>query len=83
MLSKPYSVPVPRAAALTRTSLSLKSSLWPTVFAPRRKGNPEPWSPEKVRWAQDAMQIVLGNALQSSTKGEVSQFGLLVAATLK
>src|SRR5262245_7732112 len=73
-LSKLYTVSVPRTVALTRTSLNLKNSFWPTVFAPKRKGEPEPWSSEKVNWARDAMRTLLEEARGAITQGDVCCF---------
>jgi tRNA-specific adenosine deaminase 3 len=72
-LPAPYTLDVPRTAALTPTSLSLKSSLWPTVFAPRRKGESEPWTRGRTRWARDALQIVTQEAANALADGEVSR----------
>ncbi|KAN0087432.1 hypothetical protein V8E55_006053 [Tylopilus felleus] len=55
-LEPPYQLPVPRHPALTSTSLSLKNTFWPTVFAPKRKWEPEPWTRARVRWASDAVR---------------------------
>ncbi|KAA1469766.1 hypothetical protein DENSPDRAFT_816959, partial [Dentipellis sp. KUC8613] len=73
-LSAPYIIPVPRFAALTKTSLELKNALWPTVFAPRRKYEPEPWSHGKLRWARGAVNTVMRKAqrVRDSGSGEVS-----------
>ncbi|KAM5539289.1 hypothetical protein V8D89_007162 [Ganoderma adspersum] len=70
-LPSPYIVTVPRTAALTRSSLKLKSSLWPTIYAPRKKFEPEPWSRGKVRWACEAMKQVVKEARAAAEKGEV------------
>ena len=66
-----YVVTVPRTAALTMSSLKLKSSLWPTIYAPRKKFEPEPWSRSKVRWACEAMKQVVKEARVAAEKGEV------------
>ncbi|KAI9568605.1 hypothetical protein HD554DRAFT_2022042 [Boletus coccyginus] len=55
-LDPPYQLPVPRHPALTPTSLALKNTFWPTVFAPKRKWEPEPWTMARVRWASDAVR---------------------------
>ncbi|KAF8550825.1 hypothetical protein OG21DRAFT_1513562 [Imleria badia] len=55
-LDPPYQLPVPRHPALTPTSLALKNTFWPTVFCPRRKWEPEPWTTAQVRWASDAVR---------------------------
>ena len=70
-LPPPYVVTVPKTAALTMTSLKLKSSLWPTIYAPRKKFEPEPWSRGKVNWACEAMRQVIKQAREAGEKGEV------------
>lgn len=70
-LSAPYLIAVPRTAALTQTSLALKNTLWPTVFAPRRKDVPETWSRAKVRWARRAMRHVISDARKAGDEGEL------------
>jgi len=70
-LPPPYQLSVPSRAALTLTSLQLKNTLWPTVFAPRRKYEPEEWSRAKVRWAYQAMITVAEEARRGQQTGEV------------
>jgi len=70
-LSPPYQLPVPRSAALTPASLALKNALWPTVFAPRRKGEPEDWSRARAQWACAAMARVVEEARVARAAGEV------------
>ncbi|KDQ62574.1 hypothetical protein JAAARDRAFT_171049 [Jaapia argillacea MUCL 33604] len=70
-LSQPYTLSVPSTAALTLSSLKLKSSLWPTVYAPRRKGEAEEWSRGKVKWACDAMKTVVRSARRAQENGEL------------
>ncbi|KAF7365315.1 Histone lysine methyltransferase set7 [Mycena venus] len=70
-LSAPFLVTVPSSVALTLTSLSLKSALWPTIYAPRRKGEVEEWSRGKARWAWDAMHTVVQEALRRRHAGEL------------
>ena len=72
-LQPPYVVAVPKTAALTMTSLKLKSSLWPTIYTPRKKFEPEPWTRGKVRWACDALKRVVKEAQDAGSKGEVQQ----------
>lgn len=71
-LPDPFQVPVPSSAALTLTSLSLKTTFWPTFYAPKRKGETEPWSHGKVKWAQHAMGIVITESRKAQADGEVS-----------
>ena len=70
-LGAPYSVPVPCTAALTQISLQLKSSIWPTLFAPRKKYEPKPWTVKQVRWARSAFRTVLKEATKALAEGEV------------
>jgi hypothetical protein len=70
-LSPPYQLPVPRSAALTPASLALKNALWPTVFAPRRKGEPGDWSRARAQWAGAAMLHVVEEARAARAAGEV------------
>ncbi|KAI0290872.1 hypothetical protein BC826DRAFT_1024648, partial [Russula brevipes] len=67
----PYRLAVPRSAALTPASLVLKNALWPTVFAPRRKGEPEDWSRARAQWARAAMTRVVEEARAARVEGEV------------
>ncbi|KAJ7696082.1 cytidine deaminase-like protein [Mycena rosella] len=70
-LPEPFLVTVPSSVAVTPTSLTLKSSLWPTVYAPRRKGEVEDWSQGKTRWAWEAMHVAVKEALRWRDKGEL------------
>ncbi|KAJ7044028.1 cytidine deaminase-like protein [Mycena alexandri] len=72
ILPEPYLVTVPSSVALTSTSLSLKTALWPTIYAPRRKGEIEEWSNGKARWAWEAMRAVLPVAAYIPAPYEVS-----------
>lgn len=71
-LPAPYQLPVPISPALTLPSLTLKSALWPTVYAPRRKGESESWSRGKAKWAWDAMTYTVQMAVNAQESGEVS-----------
>ncbi|KAJ6584832.1 cytidine deaminase-like protein [Mycena capillaripes] len=70
-LPDPYLITVPSSVALTPTSLTLKSLLWPTIYAPRRKGEVEEWSQGKARWAWEAMHVVVQEALRCRDNGEL------------
>jgi tRNA-specific adenosine deaminase 3 len=67
----PYVLQVPCSAALTQKALRHKASFWPTVYAPRKKHEPEPWSRAKVRWAQKAIRTVVQEANIAKAKREV------------
>ncbi|KDR82703.1 hypothetical protein GALMADRAFT_88274 [Galerina marginata CBS 339.88] len=69
-LPAPYLIPVPVSSALTLPSLSLKSALWPTMYTPRRKDEPEPWTRGKTRWAWNAMKRAADMAIKAQSKFE-------------
>ncbi|KAF8840763.1 cytidine deaminase-like protein [Paxillus ammoniavirescens] len=71
-LSAPYQLPVPCHPALTETSLRLKNTFWPTVYAPKRKWEPEKWTVGKIRWASDAMNHLKKESAKVTTTGELS-----------
>ena len=70
-LPAPYTLKIPISAALTLEALKLKSAIWPTIYSPRRKWEPEPWSRAKVAWAWDAVQTLLAEASRAKEDGEV------------
>ena len=71
-LPTPYLLSVPTSSALTLPSLNLKSALWPTLYTPRRKDEPEQWTRSRLRWAWDAMKKTVDAALTAQTEnGEV------------
>lgn len=74
-IGNPYQVTVPCNAALTETSLVLKNTLWPTVYAPRRKWEPEKWTVAKVQWACDAINHILRDGAQTKS-GEVRRLNI-------
>ncbi|CCL98406.1 uncharacterized protein FIBRA_00403 [Fibroporia radiculosa] len=71
MLPPPYILSVPLSVALTPAALKAKSTFWPTVYAPRRKGEVEEWSKGKVRWACEAMSRVILEAQQAQQRGDL------------
>ncbi|KAF9220983.1 hypothetical protein BS17DRAFT_786292 [Gyrodon lividus] len=71
-LGVPYQLPVPCYPALSQTSLQLKNTFWPTVFAPKRKWEPEKWTRGKIRWASDAMNCLKKESIKITTSGELS-----------
>ncbi|KZT09334.1 uncharacterized protein LAESUDRAFT_675229 [Laetiporus sulphureus 93-53] len=70
-LSAPYILPVPSFAAITSTSLSLKNTFWPTMFAPRRKLAPELWTRGRARWACERMLKVVKEAEEAGRRDEL------------
>jgi len=71
-VSEPYLTVVPASSALTATSWALKNTLWPTVFTPSRKDEPEPWTRGKVQWSNRAASIILKEAQAAQNRGEVT-----------
>lgn len=69
-LPAPYLLPVPSSSALTLPSLNLKSALWPTMYTPRRKDEPEPWTRGKLKWAWDAMKKTTEAALKAQAEND-------------
>ncbi|KAI0693962.1 hypothetical protein BC835DRAFT_1406574 [Cytidiella melzeri] len=70
-LDPPYVLQVPRSAALTQAALRHKTMFWPTVYAPRKKHELEPWPRAKVRWAWEAMRTVMDETNAVKAKGEL------------
>ncbi|KAF4589929.1 hypothetical protein EYR38_009224 [Pleurotus pulmonarius] len=70
-LGTPYTILVPSSVALTPISHQLKNSLWPTIFAPRRKDVGEEWTRGKAAWAWEAVQYVMREAGKVKRNGEV------------
>ncbi|KAH8108710.1 hypothetical protein DFH11DRAFT_1516492 [Phellopilus nigrolimitatus] len=70
-LPLPYQVDVPETAALTPKSLKLKLQLWPTVYTPKRKGEPESWSRAKAAWAWEAVEVLKAEAERVGKIGEL------------
>ncbi|KAF9468546.1 cytidine deaminase-like protein [Collybia nuda] len=70
-LPEPYKLLVPISAALTPKSLNLKSTFWPTVYAPPRKGEAEDWSRGKIHWAWEIVQQILEAADDAKSRGEL------------
>lgn len=79
-LPPPYTVCVPETVALSLTALRLKAAMWPTVYAPRRKGEPEPWSRGKAAWAWEAVEAMKAEARRARKDGEVNQLSYLSTA---
>ncbi|GLB38437.1 putative SET domain containing protein [Lyophyllum shimeji] len=70
-LPDPYTLPVPSTQALTQISWKLKSTFWPTLFTPPRKGEAEEWTRGKARWAWEAMQKAVAAAHKARALGEL------------
>ncbi|KAG6874780.1 hypothetical protein C0992_006581 [Termitomyces sp. T32_za158] len=70
-LPPPYTVLVPSAPALTPISLKLKSTFWPTLFTPPRKGEAEEWTRGQAHWAWQAMKTVVAAAHDARSRGEL------------
>lgn len=72
-LPHPYQISVPSSAALTLNSLSLKTTFWPTFYAPKRKGEVDSWTRGKLKWATDAVQVIIAEASKAQSEGEVQK----------
>lgn len=70
-LAVPYQTDVPMGPALTMKSLQLKLQLWPTVYAPRRKYEVEPWTRARAAWAWDAIKCLMEATEAAQASGEV------------
>ncbi|KAH9911503.1 uncharacterized protein B0H18DRAFT_892713 [Fomitopsis serialis] len=70
-LSEPYTVEVPCTVALTQVSLKHKNTFWPTIYAPRRKGEVEEWTRGRVLWACEAMKRIVKEAQEAGRQGEL------------
>ncbi|THH09518.1 hypothetical protein EW145_g1933 [Phellinidium pouzarii] len=70
-LSQLYQTDVPETVASTPKSFKLKMQIWPTVYAPKRKGEPEPWSRAKAAWAWDAVKTLRAEAKRIAACGEL------------
>lgn len=70
-LSEPYVVEVPNGPALTQKAMKAKATFWPTIYAPRKKGELEPLTRGRVRWAWSAMRTVAAEAKAAKESGEV------------
>ena len=73
-LSDAYAIEVPSSAALTQISLKHKNTFWPTVYAPRKKGEFEDWTRGRVLWACKAMKRTIEEARAAAERGEVRAF---------
>ncbi|KAG9227349.1 hypothetical protein CCMSSC00406_0004112 [Pleurotus cornucopiae] len=71
LLGTPYAISVPSSVALTPISHQLKNSLWPTIFAPKRKDVGEEWTRGKAAWAWEAVHYVMREASKIKRNGEV------------
>ena len=68
---KVYQAKVPAYPAITITSMKVKQPIWPVVYAPPRKHEPDEWTAGEVKWATTAMKQVIAYALSRQRKGEV------------
>lgn len=63
------------------TSLSLKSSIWPTLYTPSRKAEIEPWTRGNVRWAFSSVRTLLQEANNARANGEVCSYHCLLVSS--
>jgi len=68
---KVYQVKVPAYPAITITSMKIKQSIWPVVYAPPKKYEPDEWTAGEVKWAIATMKQVITYALSCERKDEV------------
>ena len=73
-----YRLKVPAYPATTFTSMKLKQAIWPVIYAPPRKYEPEEWTVGEVNWAIAIMKKVIAYALSDERKGEVRLNGFRV-----
>jgi tRNA-specific adenosine deaminase 3 len=66
-----YQLKVPANPAITVTSMQVKQLIWPVVYAPPRKYEPEGWTSGEVKWATTIMKQIAAYALSNKAKGEV------------
>jgi len=66
-----YQLKVPAYPAVTITSMKIKQPIWPVVYAPPRKHEPEEWTVGEVKWATAIMKQITAYALSDERKGEV------------
>lgn len=66
-----YKLKVPAYPAITTTSMKIKQQIWPVVYAPPRKHEPEEWTAGELKWATAIMKQVTAYALSDERKGEV------------
>ena len=68
---KLYQLKVPAYPAIIITSMKIKQPIWPVVYAPPRKYEPDKWTAGEVKWATAIMKQVITYALSHERKGEV------------
>ena len=73
-----YQVVVPKSAALTQKSLAVKLTFWPTVYAPRKKGELEPISKGHLRWIWEAMRVVKDAAVSAQATSDVRSSSTII-----
>lgn len=67
-----YEFKVPAYPAITIASMKIKQPIWPVVYAPPRKHEPEEWTAGEVKWVTTVMRQVVAYALSHEREGEVS-----------
>ena len=66
-----YQLKVPAYPAITITSMQVKQLIWPVVYAPPRRYEPEEWTTGEVKWATTIMKHITTYAVSNMAKGEV------------
>ena len=69
---------VPAYPAITLDSMKIKQSIWPVVYAPPRKYEPDEWTAGEGRWATAIMKQVVTYALSCERMNEVCLNRLLI-----
>lgn len=69
--SKVYQLRVPAYPAITITSMQVKQQIWPVVYAPPRKHEPDEWTAGEVKWAAKIMKQITTHASSNKMKGEI------------
>ncbi|KAF9643382.1 hypothetical protein BDM02DRAFT_3151652 [Thelephora ganbajun] len=68
---KVYQLKVPAYPAVTITSMKIKQSIWPVMYAPPRKYELEEWTAGGVKWATVIMKQTIVYALSDEREGEI------------
>ncbi|KZT42661.1 cytidine deaminase-like protein [Sistotremastrum suecicum HHB10207 ss-3] len=69
-LPEPYISPVPTSPARNLEEVVLKSTIWPTVYQPRRVEKIT-WTYGRIRWIRAGIQRVVDEARRAKEMGEV------------
>ena len=73
---------VPAYPAITIASMKIKQLIWPVVYAPPRKYEPDEWTAGEVKWATAVMRQVTAHALSDEREAEVRSLPFHASATI-